>query len=104
MKAEEFQDLLHRRIELTKSVLSVKASEYASAADRFHNFKKAAAFTGETPAQVCIGFMMKHLVSVLDLVEATNPSPEVIDEKIGDSINYLILLEGILKENQTKAE
>jgi hypothetical protein len=46
--------------------------------------------------------MAKHWVSVLDIIDklVTNNyvSGELIDEKIGDSINYLILLEAMLIE------
>ena len=41
----------------------------------------------------------KHLVSVMDLVHGKLKSePVMVDEKIGDMINYLILLEAVLKE------
>lgn len=103
MRPETFHELLKRRLSQIEAVLGKKAREYASAADRLHNFKRSAAITGESPAQVCIGFFVKHLTSILDMVEANAENvvhlPEVIDEKIGDAVNYLILLEAILKEN-----
>ena len=104
MKHEDFAKLLQRRLQLIDSILGVKAREYASAADRLHNFKRSAAITGEAPAQVCVGFFVKHLTSILDMVDANANnvihSEAVIDEKLGDAINYLILLEAILKEKQ----
>ena len=53
--------------------------------------------------------MLKHEVSVLDLVEWSESEPtriteELIDEKIGDNINYLILLEGMLKHRIKKPQ
>jgi hypothetical protein len=43
----------------------------------------------------------KHLVSVMDMVESGDEyDPEYIYEKIGDMINYLILLEGLLKDGK----
>lgn len=99
MTTVEFGNLLDERLEKIQQTLITKAKEYATGEDRLHNFKKASAFTGETPAQVCVGFMIKHLVSVNDLVnQVAPPSPAMIDEKIGDAINYLILLEALLKE------
>lgn len=101
MKHEQFDELLQRRLKLIGEVLGVKAREYASAEDRLHNFTRSSAITGESRGQVCIGFFLKHLTSILDMVDANAKSvshPEsVIDEKIGDAINYLILLEAILK-------
>ena len=49
-----------------------------------------------------MGFMLKHIVSINDIIEQSKegklPSREVIDEKIGDVINYFILLEACLVE------
>ena len=102
MRHETFDKLLKERLQKIESVLGTKAREYASAADRLHNFKRSAAIMGESPSQVCIGFFVKHLTSVLDMVEANANSvvheDAAIDEKVGDAINYLILLEAILKE------
>lgn len=105
MTAAEFDDILEERIGKTRAVLASKAVGYASAADRLHNFKRSAAFTGETAAQVCVGFMTKHLTSLLDIVDAAaagaRVNQETLDEKIGDAVNYLVLLEAILLEGRT---
>lgn len=45
------------------------------------------------------GIMAKHLVSVIDLIEGTiEPTEYFINEKLGDLINYLVLLEAVFKE------
>lgn len=107
MKAEDFVALLRKRLYTTEQVLGVKAREYAPGCDRLHNFKRAAALTGETPAQVCVGYMAKHLVSILGIVDSLAHGvvarAETTEEKIGDAINYLILLEAIIKEKQDPA-
>lgn len=96
MTHNQFEELLQRRLKLTGDVLGVKAQEYASATDRLHNFTRSSVITGESRGQVCIGFFLKHLVSILDMVDADAKSQShskvYIDEKIGDAINYLILL------------
>ncbi|MCP4127754.1 MAG: hypothetical protein GY753_11905 [Gammaproteobacteria bacterium] len=82
-----------------KKVLGTKAGEYAHGGDRLHNFKVAAAVNDVPPEQALWGMATKHLVSVMDLVAGRLVArPEMVDEKIGDMINYLILLEAILKE------
>jgi hypothetical protein len=102
MNSKAFNELLERRITLTREVLSAKGIEYSTAADKLHNFKRAAALDGETPEQALWGFLKKHLVSVMDMIDRTSrglpPSQEWIDEKIGDCINYFILLEGLMTE------
>lgn len=93
------QEVLRRRLSLIERTLASKAAEYATD-DRLHNFKRAAAMLEDFPESACVGFMTKHLVSVLDIVDRLPvvPTREMIDEKIGDAINYLILLEALLVE------
>jgi hypothetical protein len=99
----DFKIMLERRIEMTVKVLDQKSAEYSTADDKLHNFKKAANLTGQKTAQACLGMMVKHLVSVVDIVsDPSKFSIDQISEKIGDSINYLILLEAILREGSTQ--
>jgi len=97
---EYFDDIVEYRIERIREVLTSKAKEYATNDDRFHNFRQAARINNTTTEKALWGMLLKHLVSVLDIVNDTPKKPfkEFIDEKIGDTINYLILLEGLLKE------
>lgn len=106
MTSGEFEILLQSRLEKTQKTLGVKAVEYATEDDRLHNFKLAASHFSiaarESPAEVLIGMMRKHWASIADLVNrhwnGSDIPPEMIDEKIGDAINYLILLEATLRE------
>ena len=107
MKTEEFNKLLEERIEKTKLILANKANEYASGGDRLYNFKEAGCKLNITPEKALQGIKVKHDVSVDDLIRWAEISPdklteEIINEKIGDSINYLILLEALLKERIKK--
>jgi hypothetical protein len=99
MNTEQFETILESRLSSIKHVLGNKAKEYAIG-DRLYNFKRAAEISRTTPQRALAGMFMKHLVSVLDLVEGSiSPTEYMINEKIGDAINYLILLEAILKEH-----
>lgn len=105
MKSTEFTEILERRLKLIEKTLGKKAEEYVQGDDRLYNFKRAAEIARETPAKSLWGMGKKHLVSVIDLVENSDMAIEdldsyhaLIDEKIGDMINYLILLEAILKD------
>lgn len=99
----DFDILLKKRLDKIKNTLEEKAEEYATEFDRFHNFRVAGRRAGTTPEQALLGMMAKHEVSVLDLVEwartgSIKLTEKIINDKIGDNVNYLILLEGLLTE------
>ena len=99
MTATEFERIFEEQVERSRIVLVNKASEYATE-DRLHNFKVAAALEGKTPEQALAGMMAKHTVSVYDMAESGMPYPiELWQEKITDHINYLFLLNAIVRES-----
>lgn len=103
MKQLDFTGLVEERILKIQMLLVTKGAEYATGDDRFHNFKRAADLERTTAEACLVGMLTKHLVSVLDIVDTLSktgelPGAHVIDEKIGDCINYFILLEGLLTE------
>lgn len=99
MKSEQFNDLLSFRMRAITETLITKAKEYATD-DRLHNFKEAAKTFNCSPAGACWSYMMKHLISIKDMADGTKKvTPEAVREKIGDAINYLILMEAIFLED-----
>lgn len=105
MNAETFHEILNQRLAKIIAVLDAKAKSYSSASDRLHNFKVAAALNDCTPEQSNWGMNTKHIVSVRDMVLSGLDYPyEVWDEKLGDAINYLILLEAIVIERHKVQE
>ena len=104
MNAEQFDKILHETVSSAVETLASKAKEYAKG-DRLYNFKRAAVILETTPEKALAGMIAKHLVSVLDLIEGTLPATEhMLNEKIGDTINYLILLKALLIENMERLE
>ena len=101
MNKIKFDECVENRIDRIRKVLTAKAEEYSTEGNRFHNFDVAARILDCTPERALQGMMLKHIVSVLDLIQWAEEEEDlitatVIDEKIGDTINYLILLEGLL--------
>ena len=93
--------IVGERIKQINRVLNSKADEYATNDSAFYNFERAGQINSDSPKKALWGMATKHLVSVIDMVESEQDFPDdYIDEKIGDLINYLILLEGILKDKQ----
>lgn len=103
MNNEDFNAIVMSRCDQIQKVLTKKAAEYARG-DRLSNFKEAAKIQRTTPEQTCVNFMMKHIVSILDIVhdldEGKVATQEMVNEKVGDAINYLILLDGLLQDRR----
>lgn len=101
MTREEFNRRVEKRINLVRQSLLAKHKEYADDDNVFRNFDEAAGGFSlhSTSAEVLWSYMTKHLVSIKDIVaENKGADPAVISEKIGDVINYLILLEAMLNQ------
>ena len=90
-----YESAIQDMIAYCYQLLHSKHQEYANE-DDFHNFKCAAKLQGVTPEQALIGMMDKHVVSVHDLVnnaaEGRVIPEDLWREKIGDNINYLLIL------------
>ena len=98
MNTTTFERLFEEQVNRSRSVLVSKAKEYATE-DRLHNFKVAAALEGKTQEQALAGMMAKHTVSVYDMAESGLAYPiDLWQEKITDHINYLFLLNAIVRE------
>ena len=101
MTGEEFNKIVQKRIDKCLKTLGYKAHEYATT-DRLHNFKAAAALQDCTPITALGGMMCKHTISIYDLLRDHETGAlipmQLWEEKIGDSINYLLLLTALVEE------
>lgn len=106
MTNRAFDAILAERLAKTRTVLASKGDQYDAPGDRLRNFKDAAALTGESPAQVCIGFMAKHLVGLFDVVNrqarGDHSRDHLLDERVTDAVNYLVLLEALVADGATE--
>ncbi len=95
MKKQFFKDVLDQTIESIKQTLGVKAMEYVRNDNAMHNFDVGARITGQTREKVLYGFALKHHISIddirNDLDNGKLPTIDMVNEKFGDAINYLIL-------------
>ena len=100
MLTSDFNAIVEAQQERIKTVLVNKGVEYnLDTADRFSDFKRAAALTGLTPEQVLYSYMLKHIMSITDMVQSGDKfSKERWEEKIGDIQVYLTLLRGLLED------
>lgn len=100
MISKEFEDVVKNQFEYCYNLLFEKAKQYnIGTEDRLHAFKVASAFEGITTKQALFGMLTKHLVSLSDMVRQDGDYPlDVWNEKISDSINYLLLLKAVVEE------
>lgn len=102
MNSKDFEKLNEKKIKECLALMSVKSDEYATK-DVLHNFKVAGEVQGCTPIKALGGMMCKHTVSVYDLIrdfDAGKTIPlSIWNEKINDSINYLLLLNALIIED-----
>lgn len=102
MTEGQFDELVEARCNKIGRTLIEKGKEYRRNNDPLHNFRVAAKVQNTTEEKALWGFAAKHYVSFLDILndieQGRLPKEEVVDEKIGDLINYLILCEASIKE------
>jgi len=106
MTVDEFDAVVERRLDLIRKTLVVKGREYMWGGDRLSNFVNGAKLLRCTPERALLGYLAKQAVSVVDFVHDAEAGVQRTqaewDEKIGDCVNYLILLEAIAAEGRVK--
>ncbi len=106
MNQEDFNVIVESAILRTKSVLMRKRVEYNAEVNVFHNFNDGVNISlHNTNVALAWEFLTKHLQSVRDMVQAVENrdslekiTPQLLDEKFGDVINYFLLIEGMIRE------
>jgi hypothetical protein len=99
MTTPDFNKVVEEQLDRIRNVLVKKAAEYNLDDDRLSVFKHAAALSEETPEQALYGFMLKHIISMTDMINSRQAySEELWNEKLTDINNYIILLHGLLRD------
>lgn len=100
MNNERFNNIVQTQLGQIESMLVSKGTEYATDRDRLHNFKQAAALQKLSPRDALAGMMIKHTVSIYDMIgdQTGTHAVEKWDEKITDHLTYLVLLKAVIDE------
>lgn len=99
MDTKTFEKILYSRLDSVKKTLAKKAVESVKDNDSLHNCKLAAMELDISADQALLGLLAGNLVSIRDLVlYPVSRTEYLINEKIGNMLASLILLEAILKE------
>lgn len=97
MRTSEFDAIVERRLGLIKRTLITKGREYTlETGDRLNNFRRQAEMQRTTMEKTAWGLVCKQIISVQDMIESGAAFNRAVwDEKLGDIINYCILIEAI---------
>ena len=106
MELEEFNRLKEGQFKRCSNTLSKKEEEYANTwvtGDRLNQMKTSGRLQGCSPVKAHVGEMAKHSIKIYDYAQmyekGANIPQKKWDEVITDHINYLILLNALLKES-----
>lgn len=93
MKNKEFETTIKSVLKEIEERFLSKAKEYANDNDRLHNFKHIAGFMQEPTGKTALTLLMKNFTSLRDkIVNNETMTKEFIDEKLIDTLCYLLLL------------
>jgi hypothetical protein len=99
-KTNLFDSIIKETLDNISSLLIVKGKEYRRNNDPFHNFNKGSKITGEIPEKVLKGFLLKHEISINDMVQDLDhgilPTKEKVNEKFNDNIIYLLIQKAMI--------
>lgn len=105
MNHQEFNKIVEEFLDQTEKVLVRKEGEYSLDADRFSFFKRMAQIENCTPEEALEHCMSKHITSLLDMIQSGKKfTKQQYHEKLGDLVNYCILLYGLLADTGMYAE
>lgn len=103
----QFEEVITNRINYIQDLLITKSKEYVGEKSKFHNFDRAASLTGDCREKILWGYLLKHIVSIQDIINDINttgtlPSKEKLSEKISDFTLYGLILEASIENKRDK--
>lgn len=100
MTIDRFNEVVKEFVDKTESTLIKKQDEYNLGKDRFEFFKRMAEIEGVTPEQALSHCVTKHITSFYDMVKSGDKfTKQLWMDKLGDITNYMILLYGLLEDD-----
>lgn len=105
MTASERAEFVHAFInEHCLKVLDVKGSCYSRAEEDVNsNFKRVGFALGLNPVKVAYVYLAKHLDSIASFIKNGNAGGEPIEGRLGDAINYMLIIGSLIKEQANEA-
>lgn len=102
MTNKDFYELMDKTFNDCLELARIKGADYTKGSqDALANFKEGGLSIGIDPKRVNWIFMNKHYQAITNYIKTDGKSQsEPIEERIKDMINYLVLLHGLIVEEQ----
>ena len=102
MNMTEYTERIDNQINKCRDLLVSKNAEYNKEnVNPFHNFEVGAALTGKPARQILGGYMLKHTVSIYNMIFSDDDyNKKKWEEKITDHINYLLILKALITRDK----
>lgn len=105
MTFEEFDKVCEQMFKEVRVMRDTKGKEYARSKDRFDNFNRLARDLKVSREQILWVYTSKHLDGIVSYINnGCTFSGEHIHGRIKDVITYLLLLDGMIVENDRQGE
>lgn len=104
MNVNSYNKAIDDQINQCRAILMIKHNEYAEDperedSDHLSNFHNCARILKTNVKKAWLGMFVKHIESLIKLInDDVDPYNHIWDEKITDSINYLLLLNALNEE------
>lgn len=95
-------------------IMKTKGGEYAGSEDKFANFKRLSGLQQISPLSIWFTYFTKHFDSLTSFIRRVNKGESVaevdaslsepISGRIGDMINYLFILKGMIEEEKSSVK
>ena len=106
MTEKDFDAIVLSTIEKLKDLIITKGREYRRNNNPLHNFEMAARKKNITREQALDGMLLKHEVSIDDIVEDMSkgilPPSEVVEEKMNDILVYNLIKKASILDQLVK--
>jgi hypothetical protein len=104
MTFDEFDRIAERIVTQVRRMSETKGKEYSQTANRFDNFNRLAARLNLPRNKVLLVYLTKHLDAIESYVQnGQTYSSEPVFGRIVDAITYLMLLGGMIAEDEAQS-
>lgn len=103
MTFQEFDEFFASLVSEIKSISKTKGKEYANSEDRFANFNRLSSRLNLPRLHIAEVYLTKHLDAIESYIsKGRTYSTETIQGRIVDAVLYLILIAGMIQEEEKR--